>query len=277
LILLYYIFTGTDGDTSVPTGDIGDDPHFFIPLPNGDNLCFSIQGQPDFMFSLIKDKYVQLNAQFVLPASDESNTIANVSTFLGNLGLLLRCPISNKPTIIKVSAQDHSIHFGNNMIVVDDKPIKVMVSCDSSINVTVAAEVQEKLKDETAWLYLSTEYGFGMKVRFYKKHLDLMILGNGGLTIEADGLMGEDLLIAVITTCTFLVGQFMGKDVEIDTDYHILKIGYHAPIAVVKGPAWHFLGTDEQCWYDRSSDNQGAGVIQGSYLDYLVKELFPSP
>ena len=30
------------------------------------------------MFSLIKEKYVQLNAQFVLPASDESNTIANV-------------------------------------------------------------------------------------------------------------------------------------------------------------------------------------------------------
>ena len=57
----------------------GNDPHFFIPLPNGDNLCYSVQGQPDFMFSLIKDKYVQLNAQFVLPASDESNTIANVS------------------------------------------------------------------------------------------------------------------------------------------------------------------------------------------------------
>ena len=74
---------------SVPT--TGNDPHFFIPLPNGDNLCYSVQVKPDLMFSLIKDKYVQFNAQFVLPASDENNTIANVSTFLGNLGLLLRC------------------------------------------------------------------------------------------------------------------------------------------------------------------------------------------
>jgi len=42
------------------------------------------------MFSLVKDKYAQLNAQFVLPASDESNTIANVSTFFGDLwGLLV--------------------------------------------------------------------------------------------------------------------------------------------------------------------------------------------
>jgi len=68
----------------------------------------------------------------------------------------------------------------------------------------------------------------------------------------------------------------MGKDVEIDTDYNIMKIGYHNPISVVKGQAWNFLGTDEDCWYGYSSDNQGAGVIQGSYLDYIVKELLPS-
>jgi len=48
-------------------GTIGNDPHSFIPLSNGDNLCYSIQGQPDFMF---RDKFVQLNAQFVIPASD---------------------------------------------------------------------------------------------------------------------------------------------------------------------------------------------------------------
>ena len=108
------------------------------------------------MSSLIKDKYVQLNAQFVLPASDESNTIANVFTFLGNLGLLLRSPTS---TIMKASAQDHSIdiHVGDEIIVVDDKPVTVMVYCDSSVNVTVGADVKEKVKHETAWLYLNTE------------------------------------------------------------------------------------------------------------------------
>jgi len=55
-----------------------------------------------------------------------------------------------------------------------------------------------------------------------------------------------------------------------------MKIGHHKPISVVKGQAWNFLGTDEQCCYGHSSDNQGAGVIQGSYLDYVVKELLPS-
>jgi len=43
---------------------------------------------------LIKDTYVQLNTQFarqfVLSAEDESHNLSNVSTFLGNFGLLLK-------------------------------------------------------------------------------------------------------------------------------------------------------------------------------------------
>ena len=67
----------------------------------------------------------------------------------------------------------------------------------------------------------------------------------------------------------------MNKMVEIDADYKIMKISDHKPIAVVKGPAWHFLGADDQCWYGVSTDNQGTGVIEGTYLDYVVEELLP--
>ena len=169
---------------------IKNDPHFFIPLPNGENLCYSVQGQPDFMFSLIKDKYVQLNAQFVLPASDESHTIANVSTFLGDLGLLLRCPDTGITTAIQVSARDHSIKVENEHVVVGNKPVTVTIS-NTSVTATVYADVQDKLKDESAWLYINSVIGFGMKVRFYKKHLDMMITKSDGLTGEADGLIGK--------------------------------------------------------------------------------------
>ena len=57
----------------------------------------------------------------------------------------------------------------------------------------------------------------------------------------------------------------------------MIKIGDRKPISVIKDAFWNFLETDEQCWYSRSSDNQGGGVIQGSYLDYVVKELLPLP
>ena len=170
---------------------MGNDPHFFLPLLNGDNLCFSMQGQPDFTFSLIRDKIVQLNAQFVLPDSDESATISNVTTFLGNLGLLLKCPTSVNGSVMKVTAQDHSIQIGNEYIVVDNRPITIMISCNVSVTVFTGSEIPQKMKDETSWVYIKSDFGFGMKIKFYKKHLDMMITKQDGLTSEADGLIGN--------------------------------------------------------------------------------------
>jgi len=169
----------------------GNDPHFFIPLPNGDNLCYSVQGQPDFMFSLIKDKYVQLNAQFVLPASEESETIANVSSFFGNLGLLLKSPVTGKSAFVKVCAQDHSVKINDEIVIVKHEPVRIMLSADNNVTVTIDSKEQGNPKDSTAWLYLNIEFGFGIKIRFYKKHLDMVITSSIGLTDEADGLIGN--------------------------------------------------------------------------------------
>ena len=101
------------GDDTSPivygTSSVANDPHFYLPLGNGDHLCFSVQGEPNFAFNLINSKYIQLNAQFVLPSEDESNTIANVSTFLGDLGIVIQNDDTSKPVVIHVSAQDHSV------------------------------------------------------------------------------------------------------------------------------------------------------------------------
>jgi len=175
------------------TASVGNDPHFFLPLSNGDNLCFSIQGQPTFIFNLIKDTYVQLNAQFVLPAEDESHTIANVSTFLGNLGLLLRCPVTGNTTAIKVLAEDHTIVVGNSITRVKDRPVTVTIA-NFNIDIDVGAH-QQVSSDSSAWLYINTEIGFGIKVRFYKKHLDLFLTKTSGLTKDAHGLIGINIAI----------------------------------------------------------------------------------
>ena len=188
LASLFCVFIATTANAA----NVGNDPHFFLPLPNGDNLCFSVQGQPDFMFSLIKDKYVQLNAQFVMPAKDESHTIANVSTFLGNLGLVLRSPVTGNTTAIKVSAKDHTVLVDGSVITVKDKPVTIQVSNTFIVDITVDVNQQVRtIKDESAWLYISSEFGFGIKVRFYKKHLDLFLTKTSGLTNEAHGIIGN--------------------------------------------------------------------------------------
>ena len=69
----------------------------------------------------------------------------------------------------------------------------------------------------------------------------------------------------------------MGKEIQIDTQYSIMKIGDHKPISVVNSRAWYFLETDKDCWYGKTTNNQGGGVIEGNYMDYVVEELLPSP
>ena len=175
--------TADNGD-----GSVARDPHFFLPLINGDHMCFSVQGEPNFAFNLIKDQYIQLNAQFVLPAEDESHTVGNVSTFLGDLGLAITDPETGNITIVKVSAPDHGVLVGHSLTVVMDKPVYVDVSKTVTIKIDAYAETT-KLKDESAWLYINTD-NFGIKVRFYKKHLDMFLTKTNGLTKDAHGLIG---------------------------------------------------------------------------------------
>ena len=162
-----------------------------MPLSNGEHICFNVQGEPNFAFNLINDKYIQLNSQFVLPAEDESHTIANVSTFLGDLGIVIRNQYNDKAIVIHVSAQDHSVNIvGNSLNVVKDKPVFVDVS-SSTVAISFAIDATPKLlKDESAWLHINTE-GFGIKVKFYKKHLDMFLTKTSGLGKDAHGLIGK--------------------------------------------------------------------------------------
>ena len=71
------------------------------------------------------------------------------------------------------------------------------------------------------------------------------------------------------------VGQFLTVNVNIDTENMIMKLGDRNPIPVKKDKAWPFLGVNAECWYGADTDNQGAGIIEGVYTDYIVEHLIP--
>ena len=162
-----------------------------MPLVNGDHLCFSVQGEPDFAFNLINNKRIQLNAQFVQPSADESNTIANISTFLGDLGMVIQNEDTGKPVVIHVSAQDHSVLVDNSLTVVKDKPVFVDVFNNKvAIGINSDSQITKLMKDETTWLHINIE-GFGIKITFYKKHLDMFLTKTNGLSNDTHGLIGK--------------------------------------------------------------------------------------
>lgn len=71
------------------------------------------------------------------------------------------------------------------------------------------------------------------------------------------------------------IGQFLTADVNIDNENMLMKLGDRNPILVKKDKAWPYLGINAECWYGAVTNNQGAGIIEGVYTDYIVNDLIP--
>jgi len=58
---LYCIYIYGICDAPLYTGPgVGMDPHFTVPLSNGHNLCYSLQGIANFVFNLISDPLINI-------------------------------------------------------------------------------------------------------------------------------------------------------------------------------------------------------------------------
>ena len=183
-ICIVYITTAV-----TPPVSGGADPHFVCTLKNGDNLCFSVQGIPEFIFNLFSDVNLLLNAKFSEPSIEESRLLVNSSTFIQQLGLIIKNHISGFPTKVRVSAMDHSILIAGSLVIVKEYPITINVT-KNTVTATVETVSAKPNHDETAWVEIITDVGFTLKLKFVKKHLDYIITDCKGLTPQAHGIQG---------------------------------------------------------------------------------------
>ena len=116
------------------------------PLRNKEKLCFSIQGIPEFIFNLLSDIHVQLNAKFSLPQAEESHSILNSTTKF------------------RISALDHSIIIADRHITVKEYPVIINI-INNTVTTTVETVSANPDHDETAWVRIITDVGFGLKLR----------------------------------------------------------------------------------------------------------------
>ncbi|XP_065889207.1 uncharacterized protein [Dysidea avara] len=242
-------FSGTN-----PTG--GADPHFVCPLKNGQSLCFSVQGEPDFIFNLFSDLNIQMNAKFASPTPDESRYLVKSSTFIQQLGLMIK--EHDDITHVKISSLDHSVMVQNTLVTVEDKLVTISI-INGSTKISVTNEIDEMpTKDETNWVDINSDIGFALKVKFVKNHLDMIITKTSGLTKYVHGIQG----------------QFMGHDALIDTENQLLKIGDNPPFPIKEDGLWPYLNLPGKCWYAVNAGNQGERILEGTYTDYIVEDLF---
>ena len=75
-----------------------------------------------------------------------------------------------------------------------------------------------------------------------------------------------------------LIGQFFRKEVEVDTVRKFLILPGKEPVPVMRRPVWSFMERevvdDQLCWTAMNPGYQGQGLIDGTYLDYLVEDVF---
>ena len=64
---------------------------------------------------------------------------------------------------------------------------------------------------------------------------------------------------------------------RIDVDAQLLHVPGHPPVPVERRDLWKFISRklvdDQQCWASAYSSSQGAGIVVGTYEDYIVDDL----
>ena len=73
------------------------------------------------------------------------------------------------------------------------------------------------------------------------------------------------------------MGQFFRDGVSIDVDAQLLYVPGHLPVPVERRDLWKFMSRklvdDQQRWTSAYSSSQGAGIVAGTYEDYIVDDL----
>ena len=75
-------------------------------------------------------------------------------------------------------------------------------------------------------------------------------------------------------------GQFFREGVSVDEVRKLLFMPNKAPVPVEWKPIWRFMErkiahkeTVQHCWAAMNPGDQGKGLINGHYLDYLVEDV----
>ena len=169
------------------------DPHFAVPLSSGHNLCYSLQGIANFVFNLISDPLININAYFIPPKVESD--LKEYSTFLGDVGIMIKSSkclkkkCSNKDIIkIKISAEDNTVLLGASKTAITDQVVHVIVANDTT---TIQLGQRFKKEDQRYVIIEVKESQLAFKFQFMNGHLDLIILDLTGISDTAHGIMGK--------------------------------------------------------------------------------------
>ena len=161
-------FTPTMPTTTEMTTTMGADPHFNIMLPSGQSLCFTLQGEHGFVFNLVSNRLLQMNALFI------PDPVRSEVTWLGSMGLVVKNNHFRKSNVTKLRlvADERMIYVGSK-IKLNAESVKKLSFANGKLKITdVVREGEQKIRPEVQIELM--DHGLSFVVRFVKgTHLDI--------------------------------------------------------------------------------------------------------
>jgi len=178
--LLYSVVIDYDDSVTVAPDSVGDDPHFSIALPSGKFLCYTVQGEHGFVFNLITNKKVQMNAMFVPDSRREE------VTWIGSVGIVVQNSHykQSKATYLRFETKGKKIYIGDK-VVLEAKNIEKLIFVEGKLTISEAPSF-EGFKSPSVVVDLQ-DVGINFTIKFMGEHLDLFWHNTGIHTEDSHG------------------------------------------------------------------------------------------
>ena len=162
----------------------GGDPHFSIALPSGKLLCYTIQGEHGFTFSLISNEKIRMNARFV-PDSRRDEV-----TWLGSIGIVIHKSgyKRSNTTTLRFEAIKNTIHIGDK-ITLKAMNIEKLTFSNRKLTISEAPPI-EGFKYPAVYVDIR-DVALSFTIKFVNEHLDIFWHSTGQETSDSHGLIGE--------------------------------------------------------------------------------------
>ena len=153
--------------TSTPGGTSGGDPHFSIKLLSGDLLCFSLQGEHGFVFSLINGPQFHMNALFI-PDAERPEV-----TWLGSLGMVIKNNHfkQSNTTKLRFVASEKMVYVGDK-VKLNVRSVERLKFSRGKLTINEVKKGTEVSRPE---IHVNLEdLGLDFIIRYTKGHLDIV-------------------------------------------------------------------------------------------------------
>ena len=277
------------------TATLGGDPHYSVLLPSNQLLCFTIQGEPGFIFNLIHNQWLTINAQYI------QDKIREEVTWISRIGVIVTNSSESNYTTLRFESVEKLIYI-NGKIKLEARNIDKIILTRQAFNVTVASRAQRVSSNYFSVQVQLPDIDLRFSVDFMKDHLDIlyytipvtMVTKSQTVAMETSDLSHAttakkaknntlSLMKKIKTSyCIYygIIGQFFCPGHEIDEIRKLLifPLFSQEPIPVVRKPVWSFMEREsvepkQLCWTAMNTGFQGEGLIKGHYLDYVMSSL----